>query len=53
MCIAISSTSSELIDELNSEKKELDKQKKTLVQAKANLQSQKQSAATLQKRLVA
>ena len=43
----------ELIDELNSEKKELDKQKKTLVQAKANLQSQKQSAATLQKRLVA
>ena len=43
----------ELVNELTDQKKELNQEKKTLVNAKAALDSQKTSAKSLQKRLVA
>lgn len=49
----ITAYENELIAELTEQKKELDSQKKTLVQAKANLQSQRESAKELEKQLTA
>lgn len=49
----ITSYEKDLVEELTTQKQELDKQKSTLVDAKAALQSQKNSAATLKKKLIA
>jgi len=49
----ITSYEKELVDELTSQKKELDKQKSSLVDAKAALQAQKNSASSLKNKLIA
>ena len=49
----ITAYENDLIAELTEQKKELDSQKKTLLEAKANLQSHKDSAKTLQSQLTA
>lgn len=49
----ITSYEKELVEALSNQKNELTKQKSTLTNAKAALQSQKNSAAALQKRLIA